>query len=82
VDFTTRDGTQIRRTFQQLTRPKIGRKLRIVYDQSTLPHGRARVISRAPLIYSVWLLLWLWLLAAFGLALLTLCIAALATAAA
>ncbi|MBO0831679.1 MAG: hypothetical protein J2P29_06880 [Actinobacteria bacterium] len=87
VEFTTRDGTQIRRTFQQLTRPKIGRKLRIFYDPSGLHDGRARstrsgfvFISRPPLIYSVWLLLWFWFWAAFGLAVLTLCIAVLAGA--
>jgi Protein of unknown function (DUF3592) len=86
VEFTTRDGTQIRRTFQQLARPRIGRKLRIVYDPSA-PDGRRRgtgsglvVESKPPVIYSVWLLLWFWIVAAFGLALLTLCIAVLAGA--
>jgi hypothetical protein len=89
VEFTTRDGTQIRRTFRQLTRPRIGRQLRIVYDPSTLPDGRARstssgltFASKPPLIYSVWVLLWFWMLTAFGLALLTLCIAALTATAA
>jgi hypothetical protein len=87
VEFTTRDGTQIRRTFQQLARPRIGRKLRIVYDPNTLPDGRRRgtgsglvFVSKPPMIYSVWLLLWFWFEAAFGLALLTLCIAVLAGA--
>jgi hypothetical protein len=87
VEFTTRDGTQIRRTFLQLVRPRIGRKLRIVYDPSALPDGRRRAtssgrvfVSKPPLIYSVWLLLWFWLVAAFGVALLALCIAVVASA--
>ncbi len=86
VEFTTRDGAQIRRTFHQLTRPRIGRKLRIVYDPRALAAGRQRGSSglvfepMPPVIYSIWLLLWFWLMAAFGLALLTLCIAVLAGA--
>lgn len=86
VEFTTRDGIQIRRTFQQLARPRIGRKLRIVYDPNMLQGGRGRrtsgpVFEQSPsMIYSVWLLLWFWLVAAFGLALLTLCVAVLAGA--
>jgi hypothetical protein len=82
VEFTTRDGTQIRRTFHQLTRPRIGRELRIVYDPGTLPGGRSRwsasgliSVSRPPVIYSVWPLLWYWLEIAIGLAFLTGCIA-------
>jgi len=82
VEFTTRDGTVIRRTFPQAARPRVGRKLRIVYDPSTLPHGRSRststgltLVSNAPMIYSVWLLLWLWMLTAAGLASLAGCIA-------
>lgn len=82
VEFTTRDGTQVRRLFRQIARPSIGRKLRIVYDPSTLPEGRegpARsgftVVSHPPMIYSAWLLAWVWLLTAAGLALLALCIA-------
>jgi hypothetical protein len=89
VEFTTQDGTQIRRVFRQTARPAIGRKLRIVYDPNTLPDGRKRtvsggltLVSRPPMIYSVWLLLWLWLLAAAGLAALVLCIAIAAGAAA
>jgi hypothetical protein len=81
VEFTTRDGTKIRRTFQHLTRPRIGRKLRIVYDPSTLPDGRTRwtssgviSLSRPPVIYSIWLLLWYWLETAVGLAFLAGCI--------
>ena len=81
VEFTTRDGIQIRRMFRQVARPTIGRKLRIVYDPSTLPDGRKRsaigaftLVSRAPMIYSAWLLTWLWLLTAAGLACLVLCI--------
>jgi hypothetical protein len=89
VEFTTRDGTQIRRMFRQIARPTIGRKLRIVYDPSTLPDGRTRstrggltLTTRPPVIYTVWLLLWLWLLTASGLAFLALCIVGVATAAA
>lgn len=52
--------------------------MRIFYDPNTL-HGRRRV-SRAPVIYSVWLLLWFWFVAAFGLVWLALCIAVLAGA--
>jgi Protein of unknown function (DUF3592) len=84
VEFTTRDGTAITCTFQQLSRPRIGRTVRIVYDPSRQFDGRGRstsglaLVSKPPLIYSVWLLLWFWLLAAFGLALLALCIAVLA----
>jgi hypothetical protein len=88
VEFTTRDGTQVRRMFRQIARPVIGRKLRIVYDPSTLPEGRTRstrsgftLISGPPMIYSVWLLLWLWLMTACGLALLALSIAFAAEAA-
>jgi hypothetical protein len=58
------------------------RTLRIVYDPSTLPDGRKRsasggltLASRPPMIYSAWLLTWLWLLTAGGLAVLALCIA-------
>lgn len=87
VEFTTRDGTQVRRTFRQIARPTIGRKLRIVYDPSTLPDGRTRstsmgltVASGRPMIYSVWLLLWLWLLTAAGLAALAGCVALAAAA--
>lgn len=88
VEFTTRDGTAIRRTFEQLSRPRIGRTVRIVYDPSRQLDGSGRstsgqaFTSKPPLIYSVWLLLWFWWLAAFGLALLALCIAVLAGAAA
>ena len=81
VEFTTRDGTQIRRTFRQIARPAIGRKLRIVYDPSALPDGRTRsartsltLMSGEPMIYSVWLLLWLWLMTAAGFAALAGCI--------
>jgi hypothetical protein len=89
VEFTTRDGTQIRRVFRQTARPAIGRTLRIVYDPDTLPDGRKRVVSggltfvsRPPMIYSAWLPFWLWLLAAAGLAALVLCIGIAAGAAA
>jgi hypothetical protein len=82
VEFTTREGKQIRRTFRQIARPTIGRKLQIVYDPSTLPDGRARLTSkrlgiesRPPMIYSVWMLLFLWLMTAAGLASLAGCIA-------
>jgi len=77
VEFTTRDGRLIRRTFQQAARPTVGRKLRIVYDPNALPDGRTRstrmglaLVTSAPMIYSVWLLLWLWVLTAAGLAML------------
>lgn len=76
VEFTTRDGTQIRRTFRQLARPTIGRTLRIVYDPSA-PDRRRRLthmglisVSREPVIYSVWMVVWFWLEIAVGLALL------------
>jgi hypothetical protein len=82
VEFTTRDGTQIRRTFRPIARPTIGRKLRIVYDPATLPEGRARLtstgltfVSRPPMIYSARMQLWLWLMTAAGLASLAGCIA-------
>jgi Protein of unknown function (DUF3592) len=82
VEFTTRDGRLIRRTFQQAARPTVGRKLRIVYDPNALPDGRTRstrmglaLVSSPPMIYFVWLLLWLWVLTAVGLALLAGCIA-------
>jgi hypothetical protein len=81
VEFTTRDGKQIRRTFRQIARPAIGRKLRIVYDPSALPDGRAHLtsegrtfVSRPPMICSAWMLLWLWLMTAVGLAFLAGCI--------
>lgn len=81
VEFTTRDGTQIRRTFRQLYRPKIGRRVRIVYDPGA-PDGRRRLtrrglasVSSEPVIYSVWMVLWLGLEIAAGLALLAGCIA-------
>ena len=74
VEFTTRDGTQIRRTFRQLARPAIGRKLRIIYDPSA-PDGQRRststgltLVSSQPLIYSVWMVLWFWLEITAGLA--------------
>jgi len=74
VEFTTRDGTQIRRTFQQLARPTIGRKVRILYDPSA-PDGRRRstrmgltVVASEPMIYSIWAMLWLWLEIAVGVA--------------
>ncbi len=67
VEFTTRDGTEIRRTFRQLARPTIGRKLRILYDPSA-PDGRRRststgltLVSSEPMIYSIWMVLWFWL---------------------
>lgn len=76
VEFTTRDGTQVRRTFRQLARPTIGRQLQIVYDPSA-PEGRRRwtrsgLISATsePLIYSIWMVAWFWLEIAVGLALL------------
>jgi hypothetical protein len=82
VEFTTRDGMLIRRTFHQAVRPTVGRKLRIVYYPIALPDGRRRStstgltsVSKAPMIYSVWLLLWLWTLTAAGLASLAGCIA-------
>lgn len=81
VEFMTRDGIQISRTFRQLVRPKLGRKLRIVYDPSQ-PDGRTRstrtgltLTSDGPVIYSVWLLLWLWLMTGAGLACFSGCIA-------
>jgi hypothetical protein len=87
VEFTARDGTHIRRTLRQAARPAIGRKVRIVYDPDTLPDGRGRsasggltFVSRPPMIYSAWLLCWLWLLTAAGLAALVLCIAIVAGA--
>ena len=74
VEFTTRDGTQIRRTFRQLARPTIGRKLRILYDPSA-PDGRRRststgltLVSGEPMIYSVWMVLMCWLEITAGLA--------------
>lgn len=74
VEYTARDGTPIRRTFHQLARPRIGRKLQIVYDPSA-PDGRRRSTSTGlflssiePLIYSVWMVQWLWLEIAVGLA--------------
>ena len=85
VEFAMPDGTQIRRTFRQAARPTIGRKLRIVYDPAALPDGRTRVrmglhfVSSAPMIYSVWVLIWLWLMAAAGLAFLAGCILAVAS---
>jgi hypothetical protein len=87
VEFTTRDGIQIRRTFWQIARPRIGRKLRIVYDPSALPDGRSRSrmgvtsVVGEPTIYSLWVVLWLWLMIAAGLAAFAACIAvAIATA--
>jgi len=87
VEFTTRDGRLIRRTFRQAARPRVGRKLRIVYDPIALPDGRSRstsmgltFVSDAPMIYSVWLLLWLWMLVSAGLASLAGCIALVAGA--
>jgi len=81
VEYTARDGTQIRRTFHQLARPTIGRKLRIVYDPSA-PEGRRRspnsgviLTSSEPTIYSAGLVLWLSLMTAFGLALVVVSIA-------
>ena len=62
--------------------------MKIVYDPGRQLDGRGRstsglaLQSKPPLIYSVWLLLWFWWLAAFGLALLALCIAVLAGTAA
>ena len=74
VEFTTRDGTEIRRTFRQLARPTIGRKLRILYDPSA-PDGRRRststgltLVSSEPMIYSIWMVLWFWLEVATGFA--------------
>src|SRR5262249_18266173 len=82
VEYTTRDGTKIRRTFRQLTRPTIGRKLRIVYDPGA-PEGRGPTtrtglpfVSKEPVIYSVWAVLWCWLMIAAGLGFLTLAIMA------
>jgi hypothetical protein len=82
VEFTARDGTQIHRTFRQLTRPGIGRTVRIVYDPATLSGGHTRwassgliLLSKPPVIYSVWPLLWYWLETAAGLAFLAGCIA-------
>jgi hypothetical protein len=86
VEFTTRDGTQMRRTLRQAARPAIGRQVRIVYDPDTLPDGRRTsagglaFVSRPPMIYSAWLLCWLWLLTATGLAALILAIAIVAGA--
>jgi hypothetical protein len=81
VQFTTRDGRLVRQTFRQAARPRAGRKVRIVYDPVALPDGRSRstnrgltLVSNAPMIYSVWLLLWLWMLTAAGLASLAGCI--------
>ena len=80
VEYTTRDGTQIRRTFRQTARPTIGRKLRIVYDPSA-PDGRGPstrtglpFVSKEPMIYSVRLVLWCWLMTAAGLVMLAGCI--------
>lgn len=82
VEYTTRDGTQIRRTFRQLTRPTIGRELRIVYDPRA-PDGRGRTtstglpfVSKDPVIYSVGAVLACWLMIAVGLGLLALMIMA------
>ena len=81
VEYTTRDGTQIRRTFPQLAQARIGRKLRIVYDPST-PDGlrpststRQSFMSRGPMIYSVQLLAFCWLAIAAGLGMLAGCVA-------
>jgi hypothetical protein len=89
VEFTTRDGKQIRRTIRQIARPTIGRNLRIVYDPSALSAGRGRLtskgltfVSRPPMIYSAWRLLFLWLMTAIGLASLAGCIALVCLAAA
>jgi hypothetical protein len=86
VEFTTRDGTQVRRTFRQIARPTVGRKLRIVYAPSALPDGRTRstgmgltFVSSSPIICSAWLL-WLRLLTAVGLASIAGCIAIAAAA--
>jgi len=76
VEYTTRDGTQVRRTFRQTARPTIGRKLRIVYDPDW-PEGRRRVIStREPVIYSPQLLLGCWVAVVAGLGMLGLSVAA------
>jgi hypothetical protein len=82
VEYTTRDGTQVRRTFRQTARPTIGRTLRIVYDPAA-PEGRGPstrtglpFVSREPLIYSPRLLLWFWLMLGCGLGMLGLSIAA------
>jgi len=77
VEFTTRDGTQIRRTFHQAARATIGRKLRIVYDPSAPDLRRSTsngLTLESAMIYSVWMLLWFWLVTAAGLAFLAGCI--------
>ncbi len=81
VEYTAKDGTPIRRTFHQLARPRIGRKLRIVYDPSA-PDGRRRststglfLFSSEPVIYSAWMVFWVWLEIVAGLAFLAGCIA-------
>jgi hypothetical protein len=79
VEFTTRDGRRIRRTFHQLARPTLGRAVRIVYDPDA-PEGRRRVtsmtesVSGEPMIYSVQLLLLWWLGVAVGLVAFVVCI--------
>ena len=77
VEFTTRDGEQIRRTFHQTARATIGRKLRIVYDPSA-PDLRRSTSSgltfESAVIYSAWMVLWFWQMTAVGLALLAACI--------
>ncbi len=77
VEFTTRDGRTVRRTFRQTARPTVGRKLRIVYDaralahdQSPPPSGRLTITRVDAMIYSGWLVAWLWLMFAVGLVML------------
>jgi hypothetical protein len=41
VEFTSRDGTQVRRTFRQIARPTVGRKLR-----SSTTRARCRKVGR------------------------------------
>jgi hypothetical protein len=72
VEYTTRDGTLIRRTFRQLTRPRIGRKVRIIYHPDA-PAGQTQSaasmgLTRDPMIYSVWVIAWLWVVTVAGLA--------------
>jgi hypothetical protein len=70
VEYTMRDGTQVRQTFQQLARPAVGRTVRILYHPSA--PGQTPSISlgllRDPMIYSAWVVAWLWLVTTAGLA--------------
>lgn len=71
VEYTARDGTQVRRAFQQFSRPAVGRTVRVLYDPGA-PAGQAVAASmglfRDPMIYSGWVIAWLWLVTAAGIA--------------